>query len=254
MPAKQCAARSRSPGPEAYWDCSTRPLTSLALVVPILLLYEVGILRLGPEAVRNAADVWLRQLLDLLGFGQYFLLPLLSCAILLGWHHLTRYRWYVSADVLAGMLLESAVLALLLLAIAQVQGWLFLAAAQRLDWLAVTATQGLDSRVLILGVFGAGLYEELLFRLMLLPAVFGILQWAGESRRASWVGAIVASSILFSAAHFQLLTPDGDPFTWFSFLFRALAGVFFGLLFLYRGFGITVGAHALYDILVGVLS
>jgi hypothetical protein len=31
-----------------------------------------------------------------------------------------------------------------------------------------------------------------------------------------------------------------------------VAGVFFALLFLYRGFGITAGTHALYDILVGI--
>ena len=73
-----------------YWQQSRRPLVSLAFVAPLLLIYEAGILWLGPQAMRNGADVWLRQLLDLLGFSQYFLLPLLTVGLLAGWHHVTR--------------------------------------------------------------------------------------------------------------------------------------------------------------------
>jgi membrane protease YdiL (CAAX protease family) len=242
-------------GPEAglYWDCSTRPLTSLVFVAPFLLAYECGIVLLGPEAMRNGADVWLRQLLDVLGFGQYFLLPLVTCAILLGWHHLTQHRWHVAANVLGGMLLESGLLGSLLLGIAQLQAWLFFAAGGAFATSSGMPASLSEDGVRVIGFFGAGIYEELLFRLVLLSAMVGLLRFAGESRRASWIVAILMSSLVFSAAHFQFLTPGGDPFTWYSFLFRALAGIFFSLLFVCRGFGITVGAHALYDIFVGVL-
>ncbi len=40
-----------------------------------------------------------------------------------------------------------------------------------------------------------------------------------------------------------------DPF---SFSFRVSAGVFFGVLFVTRGFGIAAGTHALYDIIVSL--
>jgi membrane protease YdiL (CAAX protease family) len=56
--------------------------------------------------------------------------------------------------------------------------------------------------------------------------------------------------VLFSAAHY--VGPCGDPFRWLTFLFRFLAGVFFAVLFRYRGFGIAAGTHALYDVLVGL--
>ena len=238
---------------DAYWGCSTRPLTSLAFVVPILLVYECGILLLGPEAMRNGADVWLRQFLDLVGFGQYLLLPLVTCAILMAWHHLTQCRWFLSVEVLVWMVLESALLGMLLLGIAQLQGWLFVTASHTVGTPVAVATHVSDASTRVIGFLGAGIYEEVLFRLMLLPALFGLLQWLGESRRASWIGAILVSSLVFSAAHFQMVMPGGDPFTWFSFLFRAVAGVFFSLLFLCRGFGITVGAHTLYDVFVGML-
>ena len=64
------------------------------------------------------------------------------------------------------------------------------------------------------------------------------------------IGGIVLTSLLFSAAHY--VGPCGDPFRWLTFLFRFLAGVFFAVLFRYRGFGIAAGTHAFYDVLVGL--
>ncbi len=63
--------------------------------------------------------------------------------------------------------------------------------------------------------------------------------------------AVVVTSALFSAAHYA--GAHGETFDWFSFCFRFLAGAFFALLFVYRGFGIAAGTHALYDIFVGVV-
>ena len=96
----------------AYWEQSRRPLAALAFVVPLLVLYEGGVVLLGPQAVRNGADVWLRQVFDLLGFGQYFLLPAMTVGLLLAWHHLTHDRWQVSVGVLYVMFAECAVLGL----------------------------------------------------------------------------------------------------------------------------------------------
>lgn len=239
--------------PVNYWTESAQPLTSLIFVIPMLLIYEGGMLVLGPGDMRNGADVWLRSLLDLLGFGQYFLLPVLTCGILLAWHHLLQQRWRLEPGVLSVMLVESAVLALILLGVARLQGWLFY------SWTSAALVPG--EILLQLGgfvrqlviYFGAGIYEELLFRLMLLPAVAAAARAAGVSRTGSMVIAVVATSLLFSAAHYQLFASAGDEFDWFSFLFRFLAGVFFAILFLLRGFGIAAGTHTLYDVLVGVV-
>ncbi len=102
----------------------------------------------------------------------------------------------------------------------------------------------------ISGYLGAGIYEELLFRLILLPLGIGLLRWLRLSRRASTLGGIVLTSLLFAAAHY--VGPSGDAFNSFTFLFRFVAGAFFSVLFLYRGFGIAAGAHAGYDVLVGL--
>ena len=102
----------------------------------------------------------------------------------------------------------------------------------------------------IIGFCGAGIYEEALFRLLLLPPAIWLLGMFSITR--DWrVGlAIVATSVLFSAAHY--VGAQGEEFQWFSASFRCLAGVFFATLFVYRGFGIAAGTHALYDVLVGL--
>lgn len=258
-------ARQRTPGAASkppgvsYWDESARPLASLAFVAPMIVAYEGGLIALGPQAMRNGADVWLRQLLEWLGFSQYFLLPALTCALLLGWHHLNQERWSIRWTCLYGMLFESMAFGGLLLVAARAQHEIFAAIdPHSAPPLAVQSTQAFGQLVAYLG---AGIYEELLFRAMLFPALAAMLRLAGTPRRTSWVAAIVVSSLAFSAAHYQLdlmiggfhlVTSFGDSFEWASFLFRFGAGIFFSTLLLARGFGIAAGAHAFYDILVSI--
>jgi hypothetical protein len=64
--------------------------------------------------------------------------------------------------------------------------------------------------------------------------------------------AMTASALAFAGAHH--IGPLAEPCVWFNFIFRWLAGLFFAGVFVLRGFGIAVGAHAAYDILVGVLQ
>ncbi len=230
---------------------SARPLASLAFVAPLLVIYELGILVLGPHALRNGADTWLRHMLEFVGFGQYFLLPILTCGILLGWHHTRQDRWSVEAGVLTTMVLESLLCALILFGLAHLQRVLFVSLSAAIPCAAGGASGGLVGR--LVGYCGAGIYEELLFRLILLPAFAGLLRSTGLPWRTSWIWGILATSLIFSAAHYQPLSPGGYEFDWFSFVFRFAAGSFFAALFVLRGFGIAAGAHALYDILVELL-
>ncbi|MFM8703239.1 MAG: hypothetical protein ACKOHG_05120, partial [Planctomycetia bacterium] len=99
---------------DGYWQLSRTPLTSLVFTLPLVLAYEGGVLVMGRGSPRNGADVWLRHLLDALGFGQYFLLPALTIVGLLAWHHVAHDRWQVRAGVLAGMALECVIWAAVL--------------------------------------------------------------------------------------------------------------------------------------------
>ena len=103
----------------------------------------------------------------------------------------------------------------------------------------------------IVGFVGAGVYEEVLFRLCLLPICYGLLRLLLLPAKAATILAVIAVSVVFSYAHF--IGPAADPWTLFSFTFRVLAGLFFAVLFVLRGFGVAAGCHAVYDLLVGVL-
>jgi len=98
---------------------------------------------------------------------------------------------------------------------------------------------------------GAGVYEEFLFRFLLLPALIVAFSKGGVPAGRAALLAILWTSMLFSAAHY--IGPAGDSFALFTFLFRFAAGVFFAAVFLSRGFGIVVGCHAAYDLLVGLM-
>ncbi len=238
---------------DGYWVESRQPLASLVFVAPLLVVYEAGVLLMGPEAVRNGADVWLRQFLELVGFGQYFLLPILTVCILLGWHYTTRRPWRLSRGLLWGMSGECLLLTICLWLLAQLQGILLQTVARPVG-LAIPAI--VERAVTELGAgicyLGAGIYEELLFRLILLSLAVWGLGRLGVGPRQRMVAAVVLTSLLFSTAHY--VGPYGEHLDWNSFLFRFLAGVFFSILFVYRGFGIAAGAHAGYDILVGFFA
>jgi membrane protease YdiL (CAAX protease family) len=228
---------------ERYWAESRRPLTSLAFIAPLLVVYEVGVLcwRVRP----NGADDFMRRLLDLFGFGQHFLLPGLIVAILLGWHYLSRQPWKLSGGVLSAMAVEAVLLGLWLRAIVFFQNSLALDIGEVVERM----KNGFLNAV---GFLGAGIYEELLFRLILLSLLAWAFRRAGATPRVSMIAAVLLSSLLFAAAHH--VGPYGEwPIRWSRFIFRMVAGIFFSLVYVYRGFGIAAGSHAAYDILVGAL-
>jgi membrane protease YdiL (CAAX protease family) len=227
-----------------YWSQSRRPLASLLFAGPLLAIYEAGVIFLGPDAPRNGADVWLRQSLNFLGFNAYFLLPVLTVGVLLGWHHVLRQPWHISRRIFYGMFGECLSLA----AVLWLSWKLYL-----FVWKAVAPTLALNIGGIlgtIICFLGAGIYEELLFRLILLNLMIGLLAWLHAGPKASVIGGVVLTSLLFSAAHY--VGRAGEEFFWQTFLFRFLAGAFFAVLFRYRGFGIAAGTHAFYDVLVGL--
>ena len=99
---------------------------------------------------------------------------------------------------------------------------------------------------------GAGLYEELLFRVLLVGGLAAAFRWLVGGR--TWITgtmAAVIGALLFSAFHY--VGEYGDTLEVASFTYRVIAGLAFSGLYLVRGFGITAWTHALYDVYVMVI-
>jgi membrane protease YdiL (CAAX protease family) len=100
---------------------------------------------------------------------------------------------------------------------------------------------------------GAGLYEELVFRLLLIWLLLTVLvDFVKFSRRVAVPIAVGLSALAFTVYH-PLHDADGT-FIAQRFAFYLVAGVYFGVLLLMRGFGIVVATHALYDIATALLA
>jgi hypothetical protein len=170
--------------------------------------------------------------------------------ILMGWQISRSREWRFSPSILGGMTAESLVWAIALVGIGRLVdlGFSYLdqSHAPLLD--VGPATPGPHLTTLI-GYVGAGVYEETLFRLMLVPTFYAILRVLQMPQVLSSSWAVTASALLFALAHHAGM--PGEPFTWYAFIFRWMAGVFFAWIFILRGFGIAVGTHTAYDILVG---
>ncbi|MFH5803023.1 type II CAAX prenyl endopeptidase Rce1 family protein [Alienimonas sp. DA493] len=246
-------------GPGSYFHQTRRPIVCLAFLAPLLAAYEVGVIWLASrdEPIHGGAGGWLRQSLAETGAGAAFALPAVVAAILLGWNFYGHHRWEVRWDTLGGMLGESLLAASLLVG-AAFGTHALLGDGGAGDAPTVTVDLADDAggaprstAANLVGAVGAGVYEELLFRLALLPLAYGLFRLLRCGPRGAAALAVVSSSLLFALCHH--LGPQGEVPTLGPFLFRAGAGGVLAALFWWRGFGVAVGAHAAYDLIAGVL-
>jgi membrane protease YdiL (CAAX protease family) len=239
-------------GRSTYLASTRHPWPCFLFLLPLLAAYEGGVLWLGGtpgQTLRNGADNWLRGSLDSFGLSQLYWAPLLIGGVFVIWS-LVRRRDR-PADLLGvetGMAIESVVFALGLWGLSR-------GLARMYDHLSLQfqlPPQRTDEAIgQVITYVGAGIYEEVLFRLLLYSGLLFALRWCQIGPVISVMVSAGLSAALFSAAHH--IGPYGEPFNNYVFLFRMLAGLYFALLYQTRGFGIAVGAHACYDVVVGVV-
>ena len=236
-----------------YWQASRAPRYSLLFALPLLIFYQVlaALAPPGPGGlgIRNGADVILQSVFVWLAGAwgpRLFMLCLIGLGAWLIARDVRANRGSLTPAVLGGMLLESVCLALVFGVVVGGLTAALLGGPPPPMAVAFTA-QRLGRWTMLMLSLGAGIYEELLFRVVLV----GLLAW-GATKLLGWrplnagIAATVLGALIFSAFHY--IGPFGDRLDVFSFVFRTIAGLFFSGLYLLRGFGITAWTHALYDV------
>lgn len=225
-----------------YLARSTEPLHVLVFLLPLIVLYEIGSAAwlVDPETGGILETIRAHRLFykffEIFGVGGAMLPGVALVVVLLVWHALSKKSWRVRPAVVGLMAIESAAWTLPLLVLGQAAGLVALAAG---------AGAGIDDRPLGASVtiaVGAGLYEELLFRMVAIALLhFILVDLIQIGDRAGTWAAVAIAALAFAVYH-----DDWSA----RFVFLMIAGGYFGALYVTRGFGVVVGAHALYDIIV----
>jgi len=216
---------------------------SFLFTLPLFFLYEINILFLSWDdilVVRNGADFLMRNILEsfdiygLYGLGLVFFLGLLVTYI---FFIKEDQQQEVNVNFLFIMLAESMLWSVVLYFL------LFKFMVLLMNPVGKTILQQVTLAI------GAGIYEEFLFRVLLIAGLSGILgfvfMWDKTFKN---IIAVVLSGGIFSAFHF--MGEYGDFFSMELFLIRFFAGLILGVLYMYRGFGITAYTHSIYDLIV----
>lgn len=231
-----------------YFDSTNTLLYSYLISLPLLLLYEALIFISQPDTeqvVRISVDVWIKTLFSY--FGKDVLSITLILVALLGIVVLYQERHklhLLKSSYFFAMLIEASAYAFFLALIISTT------LSSLLQIMQPEAIESLSTIQKLALSLGAGLYEELFFRVILVSLLVYLLKLFIETPWIRFTTAILAAALLFSMVHY--VGALGDPFSLGSFLFRFLFGLALNAIYLWRGFGMAAWTHAIYDLMVVV--
>lgn len=291
--AKLAGSRLLNFTQDSYLERTSRPIYAVIFLLPFILFYEYGTFAINTdminqEQIRVVAFVWLQKFLDSVGFGGKFAWapPVAVIIILLSLQITSRKQWSFWIYDYFLMIIECILLAIPLIVLT-----LFISSAglrymhhkgqnnseaqlvrpqpvcASVEYHDINSSGSLQNYTdvkknvmanIVTGI-GAGIYEELVFRLILICILIVIFQdLIGMDHLNSIVLSVLVSAALFSAYHhidFFTGRPNAvDPFDLTEFIFRTIAGIYFAILYAIRGFGITAGTHAFYNIMAVIIS
>ena len=159
-----------------YLASTRHPWPCLLFLLPLLVSYEAGVFWLGgaqSEVLRNGADAWLRWGLEAFGLHQLYWAPVFIVILFLGWSWMRRRdKPKQIMAVCRGMVMESLSFAGGLFVLSRMVAPLWTNVATRMS---VRPESGGIGQVVTF--VGAGIYEEVLFRLLLFAALGGLCAW-----------------------------------------------------------------------------
>lgn len=248
-----------------YWERAQWPLQGLYFLMPLLVLYELGTWWLAPEGSERLSPILAESLLGIgfekLGVTGVYLPAVIVVVVLSCMHLVRRDPWRPEPKLYAVMWAEALAWSLPLFVFSMVLVRELSGSPDSLQAVAdvlpnaAAINDGWKDK-LVFSV-GAGIYEELLFRLIgiaLLHMLFVDVLALPEKYGGG--AAILLTALAFALYHFVKIKPDTwvgyslEGVDWGRFAFFILAGVYLAMIYVIRGFGLVVGTHALYDVMV----
>ncbi len=242
------SARKRQNRTAAVTDrgALARPLDTLVFLAPWIAFYQLALIFVPPDqplarADRIVAIELLRVFFELFGTTAVIMPGLAVVVILLCTQIASREPWRIDRKAIAWMYVESVLLAIPLLVVSTL--------LHREVAFAGTVGPETSSWVAYVTLYiGAGIYEELVFRLVLISIIVIIsADLLGLPHRATTLVAVLLAALLFAAHHHPPL--GSEPFFLHSFVFRTMAGIYIGVVFVFRGYGPAAGLHIAYNLL-----
>lgn len=231
----------------SYLAAVRHPWPCLVFLVPLLAGYEIGVARLDgttAEPVRAGVDLWIRHWLAENGVTEIVVAPGALLLLLAFW---SIWQWKERPErvftAVFGIVLEGVLFGLGL--------WMLCANAPAIfaHFGLPLAALGANAEAKAVTFVGVGIYEEVVFRLVLFAGLARLINFVLVPKIVAVPMALIASSAVFALAHHWVQT---DPFLPAVFLTRLMIGAYCALLYWWRGIGVAVGAHIVYDLVVGL--
>ncbi|MFI4910667.1 MAG: CPBP family intramembrane glutamic endopeptidase [Sedimentisphaeraceae bacterium JB056] len=262
---------------ETYFERTSKPIYAFYYLLFFVVVYELGLFAIDSEVFSRplgevpgvvVAFAWVYNTLIKLGFngqGAWVGAPVVVMATLIVWQLASNTEPKVRIRDFFPMTLECIGWSIPLIAFSF---WInnMVSASDHAAVPAIPQASLLASTentqqffVSVIAGIGAGIYEELFFRLyVIMVLVLFMRKFLGMPELRANCFAIVISALLFSAHHHVYFLNgsfhSGEPFSVVPFIFRFIAGVYLAALFGIRGFGVVAATHAYHNILAAMIN
>ena len=225
-----------------YFYYTKNNIVSLFFIFPFFLMYEMLSLILFDQSnftIRNSADIILRDILSIITDNTFFTY---NSLLLIGisFYLIINYNKTDDKFNLFFMLLmffEGITFGIILVFLLNF-----------FDFLNFNYDYYLyDYNFMFYSCLGAGIWEEVLFRFIFLN-LFILTTSKFLNKYSSLIMSVFISSILFSLFHY--IGSLGDVFILYTFIIRLFGGIYLSIVYLYRGLGISMISHIIYDFIL----
>ena len=228
-----------------YLKYTNNLLTSSLFIFPFLIIYEfLAFFKFKNSAyqIRNTADIILRDIVGIFSsnvmlFYSLLLLIIFLFFLIFKYEDIKKYKF--NLPYISIMYIEGIIFGIILV---------FLLYGIDIFNFNITIVPSYDYSLLFYFCIGAAIWEEILFRLILINLFFFISKKLSINNNFSFIVSITFSSVLFSLFHY--IGSLGDTFSMYSFIYRFVGGFYLSILYYYRGIGISMMSHFIYDFLL----